>query len=332
MTPHDPEARDGTTDASADAEAEADAAARAHFADVRARVDGFARRRFGLAGTLRLHRAALGLDLLRAPVNVLLAPVHVAISLAALVADRLRLRALSRWLRERRVLLDTDVGRTVEERVAVELLGLEPGSAAGSSAREGDAMARAMLSPPALRRLADRADDPAAGLAIGRRLARALHDYAGTRGAVAEATTALATLVTGAIVFRTLTPGLVSMAPSVAGVLSRDAAISRFWLGETLGGVWYAAFPATVSPWLFGLTLAGLMVLGAVFAAFAGLLADPLQVRLGIHRRRLHRLVDALEAEALGPLSGGFSAPEHYYARLFDLADAGASLLRVFRS
>ena len=316
-----------------------EAAARAHFADVRARIDGFARRRFGLVGTLRLHRAALGLDLLRAPVNVLLAPLHVAISLLALLADRVRLRALSRWLRHRRVLLDTDVGRTVEARVATELLGLELRSGGGAGhgpsdgprAPDGDVLARAMLSPPALRRLADRADDPDEALALGRRMARALRDYAGTRGAVAEATTALATLVVGAIAFRTLTPGLVSMAPSVAGVLSRDAAVRRFPLGETLGGVWYTAFPATVSPWLFGLTLAGLMMLGAVFAAFAGLLADPLQVRLGIHRRRLHRLVDALEAEALGSLSGGFSAPEHYYARLFDLVDAGVSVLRVFR-
>ncbi len=303
------------------------AAARAHFAEVRARIDDFARQRFGPRGTLGLHRAALGLDLLRAPVNVLLAPVHVAISLLALVAGRVRLRAVSTWLRERRVLLDTDVGRTVEARVATELLGLRlpPGP------QDEAALARAMLSPPALAGLAERARPPAAASALGRRMARALHDYAGTRGAVAEATTALATLVTGAIVFRTLTPGLVSMAPSVAGVLSRDAAVSRFPFGETLGSVWYTAFPATVSSLMFGLTLVGLMMLGAVFAAFAGLLADPLQVRLGIHRRRLHRLVDALEAEALGSLSGGFAAPEHYYARLFDLVDAGVSVLRVFR-
>lgn len=302
-----------------------EAAAREHFAEVRARVDGFARARFGVAGTLRLHRAALGLDLLRAPVNVLLAPVHVVLSLLALAADKSRLRAVARWLRARHVLLDTDVGRVVERSVATGLLGL-------SLPPDDDSLDAAMLSPPALRALAGRTDDRAARSATsGRRMARALHDYAGTRGAVAEATTALATLVTGAIVFRTLTPGLVSMAPSVAGILSRDAAISRFPLGETLGSAWYAAFPATVSPWLFGATLAGLMMIGAVFAAFAGLLADPLQVRLGIHRRRLHRLVNALEGEALGTLPGGFSAPEHYYARLFDLVDAGVSVLRVFR-
>ena len=35
-----------------------------------AEVRRFVRHRFGLRGTLRLHRAALGWDLLRAPVNV----------------------------------------------------------------------------------------------------------------------------------------------------------------------------------------------------------------------------------------------------------------------
>ena len=121
------------------------------------------------------------------------------------------------------------------------------------------------------------------------------------------------------------------MAPSVAGVLSRDAAVARFPFGETLGTVWYGAFPPSVPPWLLGATLLALVLLGAVFAAFAGIVADPLQRRLGIHRRRLHRLVDALEAESLGTLDRGFAAPEHYYARLFDVVDAGVSVLRIFR-
>jgi hypothetical protein len=42
-------------------------------------------------------------------------------------------------------------------------------------------------------------------------------------------------------------------------------------------------------------TTAGLVVTGAVTAAFAGLLADPIQVRLGLHQRWLHRLIDGLE-------------------------------------
>ena len=90
-------ARPAPTEGATSADAEREA--RAHFAACRAGVDGFVRARFGARGTLRLHRAALGPDLLRAPVNVLLAPVHVVVSLLALGADKLRLRAASRWLR-----------------------------------------------------------------------------------------------------------------------------------------------------------------------------------------------------------------------------------------
>ena len=158
-----------------------------------------------------------------------------------------------------------------------------------------------------------------------------MRDYAGTRGAVAEVTIALATLCIGALLFRTLTPGLLSMAPSVAGALVTDAAVSRFPLGTTLGSAWYGMFPASVSTGALILTLLTLMLTGAVLAAFAGTVADPAQRRLGSHRRRLRRLVDALEAQASEAAHGGFSAPEHYYPRLFDLVDAGVSVLRVFR-
>ena len=210
-----------------------------------------------------------------------------------------------------------------------DLLGLSP--AGGPAPVAGDALARTLLTLPGLDALASRTGDAGARAELGRSLARSVRDYAGTRGAVAEATVALATLCAGAILFRTLTPGVLSMAPSVAGALSHDAAVSRFAFGETLGGLWYGAFPANVPAWLYAATIASLVLSGAVFAAFAGIVADPLQVRLGIHRRRLHRLLDALEADAVGTLSTGFPAREHYYARLFDVVDAGVGVLRLFR-
>jgi hypothetical protein len=39
------------------------------------------------------------------------------------------------------------------------------------------------------------------------------------------------------------------------------------------------------------------MAVGAVVAAFRGIIADPLQRRLGLHRRRLLQLIDALERQ-----------------------------------
>lgn len=58
---------------------------------VAARIDAFVRANFRLAGTLRLHRAALGWDLLRAPLNVMLAPLHLLVMLAGVCARAVRL-------------------------------------------------------------------------------------------------------------------------------------------------------------------------------------------------------------------------------------------------
>jgi hypothetical protein len=125
---------------------------------------------------------------------------------------------------------------------------------------------------------------------------------------------------------------MISMAPGVADALARTNAIGAFPLGRTLGGIWYGVFGVGASPWLVGATVAGLIMIGSVFAAFAGVLADPVQSRLGIHRRRLGRLLDTLEGEFVGRGDKPFAAREHFYARLLDLWDAAASAFRIFRN
>ena len=84
--------------------------------------------------------------------------------------------------------------------------------------------------------------------------------------------------------------------------------------------------------WIPETAVAGLVMLGSVVAAFAGVLADPAQSRLGIHRRRLGRLLDAVEEEFLGRGDKPFVAREHFFARLLDLWDALASAVRIFRN
>ena len=71
----------------------------------------FVRQRFGLRGTLRLHRAAIGADLLRAPVNVALAPVFLLVKILARVARLVRMRRVAGWLARREVFLTTAVSR-----------------------------------------------------------------------------------------------------------------------------------------------------------------------------------------------------------------------------
>lgn len=276
-----------------------DALAR-RFAELHRRIEPFARVHLGPRGALRLHAAALGWDLLRAPANVLLAPLRLAARLLAGALRAAGARRAADWLGARPMLLRTAVARRVEALVLDELL--RP-VAAGEATLEQ----RLELWAPA-----------------------ALAEYGAARVAVAEIATLLVVLGTGALAYEALTPGVLSLAPAVAGSLARDAAVASFPLGERLGALWHDVFPAAPAPWLVAAAGAGLALVGSAVATFAGVLADPVQWRLGVHRRRLARLAASFEAELAGA-PRAFAAPEPYLARLADLLDAGAALIRLLR-
>ncbi|MFP4275585.1 MAG: DUF6635 family protein, partial [Paracoccaceae bacterium] len=84
------------------------------------RVDAFVRRHFTWPGTLHLHRAALGLDILRAPVNVMLSPVLVLVRLAARICRILGLRQTADRLSRRQLLLRSAVAARVEAAILAE--------------------------------------------------------------------------------------------------------------------------------------------------------------------------------------------------------------------
>ncbi len=301
-----------------------------YFETRRAKVDGFVARHFTWPGTLWLHGAALGWDILRAPLNVLLSPVLVLTRIAAYLSRRAGWRGVGDWLARRRILLRTSVARRVEALIVTDLLELP--FDAGAAAHDSSALARAVLAAPQFREMIRARADPAEAEALGQRIAGALGEYACTRSAVAEMTTALCVILVGALLFQALTPGMISMAPDVANAMARRTAIAEFPMGKTIGGMWHGMFGVGASPRLVGATVAVLVMIGSVVAAFAGVLADPVQVRLGIHRRRLGRLIDTLEVEFLGRGDSPFVAREHFYARFLDLWDAAASAYRIFRN
>ena len=296
----------------------------------RAMIDDFVARHFTWPGTLRLHGAALGWDIIRAPANVALSPLLVMTRFAAYLCRRVGWRGPAEVLSRRRILLRTAVARRVEVLIVTDLMDLPLDE--GAAARDPSALARAVLTAPQFREIIRTRASAAEAQALGQRIADSLGEYAGARSAVAEMTTTLCVLVVGALAFQALTPGMISMAPGVADALARTNAIASFPLGQTLGGMWYGVFGVDASAWLVGTAVAGLVMIGSVFAAFAGVFADPLQSRLGIHRRRLGRLLDTLEEEFVGRGDKPFIAREHFFARLLDLWDALASAARIFRN
>jgi hypothetical protein len=295
------------------------------------RVAPFVDRHFSLAGALRLHRAALGLDIVRAPLNLVMAGPQVGLHAASIAARSLGAPALAAALRRPRLLQRTAVAREIAWLLHTELLELPASEGRRVAAR--DALAEAILADPDLNArmqpmlatIGAASRDPALRV----RIETAIADYAASRAAAAEITTSLCSLGTGAAALSKLTPGAMTLGPALAASLAQQAAVASFPLGGALGSLWYAAFPVAPSAVLLAGLTGGLMAGASVVAAFAGIVADPVQRRLGLHQRRLHRLIDALQRQLLDPQAPAFAVHDHYVARLLDLIDLVGAAYRL---
>jgi Family of unknown function (DUF6635) len=307
--------------------------ARLYFESRRSRVDAFVDRYFSLPGSLLLHRKALGWDVLRAPVNVALAVPYIGAKLIAGIAGRLGAERLSRFLGSRRILLDTASGREIEWLVVTELLELP--FRQGYRISRKDVLAEMILASPQvqsvltepLEAIGRRADHPT----FRNQLEQMVATYTDTRAAAAEITSTLITMAAGAAALKQVTPGAMVLGPALASLIAYQTAIASFPLGPTLGGIWYSFFPVVASSGLVAGVTAGVVGAGAVVAAFSGVIADPLQRRLGLHRRRLLRLIDALERQFTGNRGAGFVVRDHYVARLLTFLELLSSAYRLSR-
>jgi hypothetical protein len=164
------------------------------------------------------------------------------------------------------------------------------------------------------------------------RVATAISGYAGARAATAEIATGSIAAGMGALWVKHATPGMVTLSSVVANIVAQQAAIAAFPLGAGLGTWWYGMYPVAPSAELLATTIGAFAVIGALFAVFSGIVTDPLQRLIGLHRRRLLRLIGALEDVLCGDGEGRFPLRDHYVARLIDLLDLSAALLRTVRA
>lgn len=303
-----------------DANATVRRAVRRYICYRRAMVPEFVERNFGLHGALKLHRYAVGRDLLRAPANLALAVPNLMLQAAAGVAERGGREETAARLRRRRRVFVTDISREVEWRLFTELLEL-PYAPPGRPAAEKDALAEEIARDPAVERtlaaLASVAGTPRFQAWAKETTGR----YGDARVAVADLATSLATAGIGAAAFKQWTPGAFSLGPVVAQALAQKAAVASFPLGAWAGGLWYGLFPAAAPVAVTVGLIGGLVLLPAMLSAFTGVVTDPIQARLGVHQRRLERLLTALENELLGEGKTRLGLSEPYVARILDLVD-----------
>jgi hypothetical protein len=304
-------------------------AAHRYIASRRERIDGFVDHHFSLVGSLALHRCAIGRDLLRAPLNLFLAGPALTVKLAGWTMRRAGSRRLATWLTGRRLLLETAVAREIEWFVTTELLEAPCRRHDRTSYR--DAIAETILAD---NRVAARLGAPLTALAgadaeARERLATAIESYIGSRTATAEIATGFVAASLGALMVKQATPGLVTLSSALAGLIAQQSAIPAFPLGAGFGVLWYGLFPAAAGPGLLAATTGGVLLGGAMLAAFSGIVTDPLQRRLGLHRRRLMRLLDMLEANLCGEADHNRMMRDHYVARLVDIFDLMAVAIRI---
>ena len=306
-------------------------AVRRYVAGRRARIPEFVDRNFALRGTLGLHRHAFGLDLVRAPYNV---AAGAATALGGLGAAGLRAagaRKAAARLTGRNLFWKTRVARELEWRLHADLLELPLDQ--GDRRTDRDRLVEEALSDPRMAAHFDRllrlVGDRAGDREFRDRVHAAMQDYLGSRAAAADITASLFAAGAGYVAAQKFTPGAAALSGVVAGSIAHSAAVAGFWAGPWLGGLYYSLVSVKASPLLYAGVFAGMLVPLAMLTAFAGVVADPVQRALGFHARRLNRLLDVFEANLTGETGATFGARDHYVARLMDLLDWSASIVRL---
>ena len=303
-----------------------------YFDARRARIPGFIDRHFSWSGAWSLNRKAFGHDLYRAPLNVAMVGPVMGLKAVSRGLEKAGKPWLAKKVGDKSFHFDTDVTRELEWRIHTDLLEV-PYSQPGRHMTK-DALADEIFGNQAFASALEKAVNDAVDAAGPRnqeQLRAVLSDYLQTRAANAEVVNLAICLVAGAAVAHKVTPGVLTLGPTMASAFANKAAITSFPLGASAGALFYGAFPVAPSAALAAGTTGGLFAVIALATAFSGIVSDPMQKATGLHARRLERLVDTLEDNMLYDEVVKLKVRDHYVARIIDLFDALGALAAYAR-
>lgn len=289
----------------------------------RQKIPEFVQTHFSISGAAKINRKALGSDLIKAPLNVAWALPYTAVQTTSLLLSRVGLKKIDHLAKKMPTGFKTAVQEEINRLIFLELL--EMPYRKGKHKGEKDALLAEILDQPEIKSLFQ--DQLALIFSKSKQkgfrqaLEKRLKKYSVNRIAVSEMAGNIITLATGAGMLGKMTPGGISFGAGLAAAIAQQSAISSFFLGPTLGGVYYGIFPATASLGLVVASTSAVLVTLAIISAFSGMITDPLQSRLGIHEKRLNRLVDSLEDALRDKRDSELKLRAQYLARVFDLLD-----------
>lgn len=304
-----------------------------YFDDCRARVPAFIDRHFHYPGAVTTNRMALGWDMLRAPINLLWAPVYALACLLKLltgkrkglgwlhtVADRVPAGFTTRVQAHISDLIQQDLLNNRQPRRATQKIDKAERAARQESSLLETYLIEALEAVYA-RHNSEPVDHQRFTRLIEPVLADALSQYRVTRTASADITNSISCTVLGAFAFQKFTPGGIGLGVVLASMLAKTLAARDFFLGETVGNWYYSVFPPEPSLATTAGVMLAVMAALAAFAALSGVISDPVQAAIGLHRRRLLKLLDHLEQDISLSTQSSFRPKDQYVARILDTFD-----------
>lgn len=287
-----------------------------YFDDCRKRVPAFIDCHFHYPGAIATNRVALGWDMLRAPVNLLWAPVYaLACFLRMMIPNRKRLAWLHNMLGRVPAGFTTQVQQHISDLIQQELLNN------GQARPLMECYLVEALEETYSRHTSEPVDHRQFTQTIEPLVADALGQYRVTRTASADITNSISCTVLGAFAFQKFTPGGIGLGIVLASMLAKVLAARDFILGETLGGWYYSLFPPEPTLATTASVMLAVMAALAAFAALSGMIFDPVQAAVGLHRRRLNKLLDHLERDITHSTRNSFRPKDQFVARILDAYD-----------
>lgn len=294
-----------------------------YFERLRSRVVPFTLEYYRYPGAWRINKVAIGWDILRAPINLLWAPIYVIFQGLAWCLKHLKLGPVARLLARTPSGIPTQLQRVVRQKLEHEMFGCRDGKWMELEEDIELALQEALVNETGgkhsqqLRVLFEEREEY-----LQQSISKALEQYGITRTATSDITNTLVGTAVGALVFKKFTPGGLGLGILAAYIIERKMAESSFIFGDTLGRVYYRVFPPEPSLALLTSSTIAVLCVFAVFASLSGLFTDPLQTRLGLHQYRLHKMINGMEKDFNQKLAGNFRPKDQYVARVLEIVDA----------
>jgi hypothetical protein len=289
----------------------------------RKKVPAFVQTHFSLSGALKINRKAFGKDLIKAPVNLAWALPYTAIQVTSVLLKKVGFEKIDKLMQKIPAGLKTSVQEEINTLIFTELMELPNGKGRGKDVT--DALLAEILDQPEVKSIFQ--DQLSLIMSKSQQegfresLEKRLKEYSLSRTAISELAGNIITLAAGAGMMGKMTPGGISFGTVLAATIAQQSAISGFFMGPTLGGLYYGIFPASASMGLAAASTSTVLATLAIFSAFSGIITDPVQARLGIHEKRLQRLIDSLENTLMDKGDSDLKLRVKYLARVFDILD-----------